>query len=296
MFACLDIGGTSIKVALSDKDGNLIEKDTLYPSHELKEFTDTIVNWVNGMKNQYDIKGVAISSPGAVDTNSGIVGGASAVPCIHGPNWKEILSERLNLNISIENDANCVALAEIFSGSAKEVNDILFVVCGSGIGGSIIKDKKIHHGKHLYGGEFGFMIMEDNDGEYKTFSEVASTMSFVRKARKHFNDESLDGKDVFNKAQNGDEFCKEIIDRFYSELAKGIYNLQYMYDPELILIGGSISDRDDFVISLNEKIDNILEKIKIAEIKPEIRTCTYRKDANLIGALAHHIKEYNIEY
>lgn len=296
MFACLDIGGTSIKVALSDKDGNLIEKDTLYPSHELKEFTDTIVNWVNGMKNQYDIKGVAISSPGAVDTNSGIVGGASAVPCIHGPNWKEILSERLNLNISIENDANCVALAEIFSGSAKEVNDILFVVCGSGIGGSIIKDKKIHHGKHLYGGEFGFMIMEDNDGEYKTFSEVASTMSFVRKARKHFNDESLDGKDVFNKAENGDKFCKEIIDRFYSELAKGIYNLQYMYDPELILIGGSISDRDDFVISLNEKIDNILEKIKIAEIKPEIRTCTHRKDANLIGALAHHIKEYNIEY
>lgn len=296
MFACLDIGGTSIKVALSDKDGNLIEKDTLYPSHELKEFTNTIVNWVNGMKNQYDIKGVAISSPGAVDTNSGIVGGASAVPCIHGPNWKEILSERLNLNISIENDANCVALAEIFSGSAKEVNDILFVVCGSGIGGSIIKDKKIHHGKHLYGGEFGFMIMEDDDGEYKTFSEVASTMSFVRKARKHFNDESLDGKDVFNKAENGDEFCKEIIDRFYSELAKGIYNLQYMYDPELILIGGSISDRDDFVISLNEKIDNILEKIKIAEIKPEIRTCTHRKDANLIGALAHHIKEYNIEY
>ena len=294
MFACLDIGGTSIKVALSDKDGNLIEKDTLYPSHELDEFTNTIVNWVNGMKNQYDIKGVAISSPGAVDTNSGIVGGASAVPCIHGPNWKEILSERLNLNISIENDANCVALAEIFSGSAKEVNDILFVVCGSGIGGSIIKDKKIHHGKHLYGGEFGFMIMEDNDGEYKTFSEVASTMSFVRKARKHFNDESLDGKDVFNKAENGDEFCKEIIDRFYSELAKGIYNLQYMYDPELILIGGAISDRDDFVISLNEKIDNILEKIKIAEIKPEIRTCTHRKDANLIGALAHHIKEYNI--
>lgn len=294
MFACLDIGGTSIKVALSDKDGNLIEKDTLYPSHELNEFTNTIVNWVNGMKSQYDIEGVAISSPGAVDTNSGIVGGASAVPCIHGPNWKEVLSERLNLNISIENDANCVALAEIFSGAAKEVNDILFVVCGSGIGGSIIKDKEIHHGKHLYGGEFGFMIMEDNDGEYKTFSEVASTMSFVRKARKYFNDESLDGKDIFNKAQNGDEFCKGVIDRFYEELAKGIYNLQYMYDPELVLIGGSISDRDDFIISLNEKIDEILKKIKIAEIKPEIRTCTHRKDANLIGALAHHLKEYNI--
>ncbi len=294
MFACLDIGGTSIKVALSDKDGNLIEKDILYPSHELKEFTYTIVNWINGMKTQYDIKGVAISAPGAVDTKSGVIGGASAVPCIHGPNWKEILTDRLNLNISIENDANCVALAEIFSGVAKEVNDILFVVCGSGIGGAIIKDKKIHHGKHLYGGEFGFMIMEDNDGEYKTFSEVASTMSFVRKARKYFNDESLDGKDVFNKAQNGDEFCKGVIDRFYTELAKGIYNLQYMYDPEIILIGGSISDREDFVMSLNEKLDEVLKKIKIAEIKPEIKTCTHRKDANLIGALAHHLKEYNM--
>ena len=294
MYACLDIGGTSIKVAVADDNGDLIEKDMLYPKHEIKEFTETIIEFVSRMKNKYDLKGIAISSPGAVNSKTGIVGGVSAVPCIHGPNWKELLKSRLGLNVSIENDANCVALAEVFSGVAKDVSDILFVVSGTGIGGAIIKDKKIHHGNHLYGGEFGFMIMEDIDGTYKTFSEVASTMSFVRKARKYFNDDTLDGKKVFEMASLGNEFCISILDKFYNELAKGIFNLQYMYDPELILIGGSISEREDFISNIDRKIDGILKEITIAEIKPKICTCTHKKDANLIGALAHHLEEYNI--
>lgn len=293
MYACLDIGGTSIKVAVAKEDGELLDKDTLYPSHELEEFTKVIVDWVEKCKNKYEIKGVAISAPGAVDSETGIVEGASAVPCIHGPNWKEVLFSKLNLNISIENDANCAALAEVFSGAAKDIKDMLFVVCGTGIGGAIVKDGRIHKGKNLHGGEFGYMIMEEKDGEFKTFSEVASTMSFVRKAREHFNDESLDGKKVFQMAEEGNEFCNSIIDRFYMELSKGLFNLQYIYDPEIILLGGSISDREDFAEKINNKIEYILSEIPIGKVKPIIGTCTHKKDANLIGALAHHLKEYN---
>lgn len=292
MYACLDIGGTSIKVAVGDKFGHLLDHDTLYVSHQLNEFIDAIVEWIEKVKKEYDIEGIAISAPGAVDSKSGIVGGDSAVPCIHGPNWKEVLFDRTGLKVSIENDANCAALAEVFSGTAKDVDDMMFVVCGTGIGGAIVKDGKIHKGKNLFGGEFGYMLMTDDNGRPVNFSEYASTMSFVRKVRKHYNDDSWNGKKVFEAAENGDEFCMQAIDTFYLNLARGIFNLQHIYDPEMILLGGSISDREDFIDKLRDKLEYIINKIDIKCITPNISTCTHKKDANLVGALANYISEY----
>lgn len=289
MIACLDIGGTSIKVALSDEKGNLIEKGHVSVAETFEELMGNIVTWVNSMKEKYEIEGVGISSPGAVDTKAGIVGGASAVPCIHGPNWKEEIQNRLGLKAAIENDANCAALAEVFSGSAKGVDSMMFLVCGTGIGGAIVENGKVHHGKNLHGGEFGYMLMAQEDGRYINFSEFASTMSFVRKVRAHYNDDSWDGLKVFEAAENGDTFCKEAIETFYRNLARGIFNIQYVYDPEMILLGGAISDREDIIDKLNEKLDEILEIVQIAAVKPKLAACTHTKDANLIGAVANYL-------
>ncbi|MGL5577288.1 MAG: ROK family protein [Sarcina sp.] len=293
MIACLDIGGTSIKVALSDREGNLIEKGHVAVAESFEELMGNIVTWVNSMKEKYEIEGVAISSPGAVDSVTGIVGGASAVPCIHGPNWRDEIRNRLGLEIGIENDANCAALAEAFSGSAKNVEEMMFLVCGTGIGGAIVKNGKIHHGKHLHGGEFGYMLMEERDGRFYNFSEYASTMSFVRKVRAHYNDDSWDGVKVFEEAEKGNEVCISAIDTFYKNLAIGIFNLQYVYDPEMILLGGAISEREDFVERINEKLDEILKIVEIAKVKPNVVTCTHKKDANLVGALANFLKGGN---
>lgn len=293
MIACLDIGGTSIKVAVSDREGNLKEKGFVKIEEIFEDLMGNIVEWINSMKEKYEIEGVAISSPGAVDTKIGIVGGASAVPCIHGPNWKEEILKRTSLKASIENDANCAALAEVFSGTAKGVSDMMFLVCGTGIGGAIVNNGKIHHGKHLHSGEFGYMLMEEEDGQFYNFSEVASTMSFVRRVRKHYNDESWDGVKIFEEAANGNEVCIEAIERFYKNLAKGIFNIQYVYDPEMILLGGAISEREDFIDRINEKIDEIMSKVEIAKVRPQVLTCTHKKDANLIGAVANFIKEGN---
>ena len=291
MIACLDIGGTSIKVALSDREGNLIEKGHVDVAETFEELMSNIGAWINSMKEKYEIEGIAISSPGAVDSVTGIVGGASAVPCIHGPNWREEIRNRFGLEIAIENDANCAALAEVFSGSAKDVKEMMFLVCGTGIGGAIVKEGKIHHGEHLHGGEFGYMLMEERDGRFYNFSECASTMSFVRKVRAHYNDDSWDGVKVFEEASKGNEICIEAIDTFYKNLAKGIFNLQYIYDPEMILLGGAISEREDFVERVNEKLDEILKIVEIAKVRPNVVTCTHKKDANLIGALANFLKE-----
>ncbi|WP_297633308.1 ROK family protein [uncultured Clostridium sp.] len=293
MIACIDIGGTSIKIGVLDKEGNIKFKSSLNVYQEWDRFIQELITGIEELKEKFNIEGIGISSPGAVDTKAGIVGGMSAIPCIHGPNFKEILSERFNLPVSIENDANCAALAENFNGSGKNIDSMLFVVCGTGIGGAILKNGKVHHGENLHGGEFGYMLMEEENGEFKNFSEVASTMSFVRKIRKQYNDQSWDGKKVFKEAEEGNEKCIEVIDKFYLNLAKGIFNLQYIYDPKLILLGGAISEREDFIERINEKLDYILEKVQIAKVKPIVKACTHKGDANLIGALANFLNEYN---
>lgn len=292
MIACIDIGGTAIKVGVLDLQGKIVEKTSLEVNHDFNGLINSLVSFVEEAKQQYKVTGVSISSPGAVDSKTGMVNGSSAIPCIHGNNWKKIMGEATNLPISIENDANCAALAEVFNGSGQSFSDVLFLVCGTGLGGAIIHDGKIHHGKNLHGGEFGYMLMEERDGEFYNFSNVASTMSFVRKARAHFQDDSYDGIKVFEEATKGNEFCQNILDRFYLNLAKGIFNMQYFYDPEIILIGGAISQREDFIEKINEKIDYLLEKIEIAKVKPVLGACTHKGDANLIGALANFISEH----
>lgn len=289
MIACIDIGGTSLKVAIADND-ELLEKGKLPVRENFDLFVEEIVNWVLKMKEKYDIEGLAFSAPGAVDTSTGIIGGASAIPYIHGPNFKEIFQRKLNIKVSIENDANCAALAEVYSGAAKGYQDVCFVVCGSGIGGAVIKDGLVHHGKHLHGGEFGYTIVCEENGCMPILSEVASTQSMVRYVASQIEGD-WNGEKVFMEAQNDNQICIDAIERFYHYLALGIYNIQYTYDPELIVVGGAISQREDLCENISRHLDMILQEVGIARIKPEVVSCKYSGDANLIGALVNYKQE-----
>ena len=91
-------------------------------------------------------------------------------------------------------------------------------------------------------------------------------------------------------AEAKDAMCRIAIDELYHLLAIGIYNLQYIYDPELILSGG-ISAREDLIIHINRKLDGILSAIDLAKIKPAIASCKFRQDANLLGAVYGFLKE-----
>lgn len=286
-YACFDVGGTSIKAGVLDEMGNILKQDLLPVKDEFTFIMDSIVTYVHSLEEE--ITGVAISAPGSVDSDTGIIHGYSALPSIHGPNWITILEERLKLPVSIANDANCAAMAELFNGSGEGYKDLVLIVCGTGIGGAIIKNEKLHLGSHLFGGEFGYMILESRDGEVKTYSDLASTVSLVRRMEKIDSSREWTGKDVFDEAERGNEDCEKAIDEFYYYMAIGIYNIQHMYDPERILLGGAISVRDDFIDSINKQLHTIKEAAKISELTPDIKVCTHGKDANLIGALSYHL-------
>ena len=290
-YLVIDVGGTSMKCAVLDEDANIKEITTIKTPLTLEDMYQKIKECFDSFL-EYDIQGLALSMPGAVDSETGIIGGASAIDYIHGPNIKSDLEKKLGVCVEMENDANCAALAEVFKGAASDVNDCCFIVSGTGIGGAVVKNKRIHTGKHLHGGEFGYMIAEfDFDSkEMYTWSDIGSTVAVVKSVAKQLNVdvETLNGKDIFDHYHDNSIYEKAV-DKYYFTLAKGIYNLQYAYDPEKIVIGGAISIREDLLDEVNQRLDVIFDSVKIAKIRPVVLTCQFHNEANLIGALYHFL-------
>ncbi|WP_040205878.1 ROK family protein [Neobacillus jeddahensis] len=292
-YAVLDVGGSSIKYALMDETGGFIQKSSVpTPKKSLTMFMDMVDSIVKEFQKDYLLKGLAVSMPGAVNVETGIIEGVTALPFIHGPNMKELLQERTQLPVEFENDANCAGLAEGWIGAAKDVKDYLCIVIGTGIGGAVVLDKKVRHGKNGFAGEFGYMIMEDYLGRRagETWSSLAAVGGLINQVakRKDVDPDVLTGKKIFELAENGDTDVQDEIGKFLQRLAVGIYNLQFIIDPEKILIGGAISHREGFV----EQINATLQQLKYEQegLTVQVERCQFGNDSNLIGALYHFLQ------
>ncbi len=296
-YMAFDLGGTNLKYAVIDSEANILKKDKLpTPKNNIEEFIELVGKITDEYKEKYSFKGIAMSCPGAVNNETGFIGGISAVSYIHGPNIRDLVEERTHLPVFMENDANCAALAEVWKGVAKDCKDVLFVVCGTGIGGAVIKDRKLHVGKNLHGGEFGFMIMDKDfeKGKYRSWSETGSTYALVKSVAKlkGISHTELDGEKIFGMAEENDPDCLSAIDQWFMYLAMGVFNLQYIFDPEMIVIGGAVSARESIVEEINLRLKRLVDDFGYAKIFPQIQRCQFSNDANLIGAV-FGATEYN---
>lgn len=293
-FAVFDVGGSAIKYALMNAVGEFVDKGSVAtPRDGIDSLVNTIQLVVEKFQKACELTGIALSLPGAVEVKTGYIRGSSAVPYIHGPNIKQIIQERTNLPVELENDANCAGLAEGWIGAAKDVKDYVCLVIGTGIGGAVVLNKKIRHGKNLHSGEFGYMLLngyfEKPIGD--NWSSLASMAAFVRHVakRKGLDPTTLDGKKVFEMADQGDEEVQEEVAKFIKRLAVGIFNIQYCLDPEKILIGGAISNRPHFIAEINDQLSKMRDETSRLEISVE--KCQFGNDSNLIGALYHFLQQ-----
>ncbi len=294
-FMVFDIGGSSTKWSVISEAGEFKESGKFSSPDTVEDFFNKLIKITNEMKINYNVEGIAISAPGAIDCETGLIGGVTAIPYIHGPNFKDILKEGTGLNVELENDANCAALGECWLGTGKNNNDLAFVVCGSGIGGAIVKDKKVHTGIHKHGGEFGYCSVNWELNEQPTFtswSQAGSTAALARNVAilKGLDEGSLNGVEVFTLCEKGDEIAIKEVNKYYFTMAVGIYNIQYTYDPEVIILGGAISERKDYVNEINKRLDIMMNSGLEGKIKPVLKTCQYGNDANKLGALYNYLQ------
>ena len=284
-----DIGGTSVKYAIWDED-QLKEKGSFFTPDSWDQLKSLLVQTKVSFQERFMIDGVAFSAPGAINQIDRQIEGVSEVPYIHFFPIYDELEAAFGVPVSFENDANCAGLAEIWRGAAVDKSNVLFVVLGTGIGGAIIVNGEIQHGHHLLGGEFGFMLLE---GE-RTFSELGTAVAMARRYAKRMNlpTNEVSGEQVFQLAEAGDQVAKEEVNTFYHYLVKGLYNLAYSFDPEVLLLGGGVSNKPDLIERINDEMDALFSRLRVPPFRPVIELCQFKNDANLIGAICHYKKSH----
>lgn len=280
MLLVFDWGGTSVKYGLWNGEELLKTSSFKTPTNY-----ETLKEKMMEVKNNYsdvNISGISISAPGVVDVEQQVIRGISAIPYIHHFNIFADLSDYFSLPVTIENDANCAGLAEVYRGVAKDKKDVLFVVVGTGVGGAIFQNGQLKKGAHLYGGEFGLMILDHGE----TFSNLGTAVRMAERfcQRKSLPVGSVSGEEIFALGEAGDKIAAEEVEKFYTYLSQGLYSLQFTLDPEVIVLGGGVSQKNGLVEELSKRVTDLCVEKGLTDINPEIVACQYKNDANLIGA------------
>ena len=284
VIATVDIGGTGIKFAAMSKEGEILDKQEIATPDDL----DSLLDWLKMLLSKRDYQGIAMSVPGAVDRKTGTIGGISAVPYIHGFSWYDKLAS-YELPVHLENDANCVGLSELLAH--PELENAACVVIGTGIGGAMIINGRLHRGKHHLGGEFGYMTTLAPAEKLNNWSQLASTGNMVRYLAEKSGQTDWNGRKIYQEAEAGNTLCQEAIERMNRNLAQGLLNIQYLFDPDVISLGGSISQNKTFIEGVRSAISYFVDRYEEYTVTPEIVACTYQGEANLYGALVNWLQE-----
>ena len=280
-----DIGGTAVKHGYFSNE--VLAHQGKFPTPvTFENMKEEMLSVIKALRKTETVEGVAISAPGAVNVNERRIDGISAVPYLHNRPIFDELEDFFDLPVTIENDANCAGIAEIELGAGKEANNVVFMVLGTGVGGSVFINRQIYKGAHLFAGEFGLM----RNGKPKTLSNVGTIVKVANKYNETTN-KSVTGKEIFELAEAGDSLAKELMDEMYDAIAESLYSIQVSIDPELVIIGGGMSARKEVADEISQRLLVLLEKGSVPEILPMIKTCHFSNDANLIGAAMNYMNQ-----
>lgn len=294
----IDLGGSHVAIGVVDNDGIIIEKkERRILAKEKKDICsfieDYIVENVKEIMQKHKITSIGIAIPGTINKTTII---KSVNLGLENYNIVDNLKEKLNLPITIKNDAKCAALAENKYGSLKNYTRSVFLTLGTGIGGAVIINNELLNTGDLPGMEVGHMVIKKdglqcNCGNKGCFEKYASMKALKNNLRNELGlDETTRGQELLDMIRNNNSSNKnylkieKTVNEFIENLAIGISNLVNLFEPEAIVIGGSFVYFEDVLL---EKLENLLiykpfifnKRNKII-IKPAI----LGNDAGIIGA------------
>ncbi len=240
----IDLGGTKTECILLDDNFEVIEKKRIpTPKDDYYAIIKSIVSLVKELKKKTNDVTIGICTPGAISKKTGLIKNSNT-QCLIGKPLKEDLEKYLNQKISMENDANCFAMAEAKIGIAKDYNVVFGVIMGTGVGGGIVMNGKLHSGRTNIAGEWGHHILHQNGKNcYCGKKGCVETYLSGPSLEKRWSDltgktESLTHILKNSNDENASQWKKEFLDNFGAALA----NVIDILDPDVIVLGGGVSN------------------------------------------------------
>lgn len=287
-YLCLDIGGTSIKYAVSDGDGTFLISGKIPIEKSAEGFLGQVQTLYRSLT---PIDGIACSFPGEVYSEEGVIHGISAVEYLHNIPIKKQISDRCDhCEVTMLNDANAAALGELWKGVGRTYKNIAFVIVGSGVGGAVIENGTLYPGTTKNKAEIGnFLMGGTRDGELMTWSNF----TLEKEARRYSADcgVQVNGKELLQMARNGNVEAETYVEEFFHYMAVGCLSVQFAYDPEIIAIGGGISEDENMAEEIMSHYRKMVEGQRMSYLYPKIVRCEHGNRANLLGALYYFLTE-----
>lgn len=306
----VDLGGTKIYTALVDLEGE-IQKEIIISTeadkgqeHVKKNINKTIDYILEGISKE-DIKAIGIGSPGPLDLEQGMIITNSNLPF---KNFKivESIKNRYEIDTYLDNDANAATLAEYMFGAGKGSKNMVYVTASTGIGAGAVLNGSILRGSTGNALELGHMTVCKEGprcgcGNIGCAEALGSGTAITKRAREAVasnaetslkNYTEVTSKEVFIEAKKGDRVCKEILNSALSYLGIAVANIANIIDPEVIVVGGGVTNGGSIVL------DKIEEEVKVRSLKTIANNVKIYKaqlggKAGVLGAAALAIIESN---
>jgi glucokinase len=304
----VDVGGTKIAAGVVSPEGKLLN-EVRYPTANARErLLSTIAEAITEVKRGYKVGGVCLAVPGFILARENKVLSAANLEAIEGIPLTGELGDRTGLQVTVENDANAAAWGEFRFGVGKDVDDLVFVTLGTGVGGGVISHGVLLRGARGTGGELGHITVQPvgprcGCGNRGCLEALASGTAIARHAREVAEerpDSALGrlamertplGEDVLDLAREGDEAALEVLREAGIWLGIGLATFVNIFDPEVIAIGGGVSEAGDLVLEPARR------ELRLRSHSPsrdlvEIRKATLGVNSGMLGAAALARGEY----
>ena len=264
----IDVGGTQIKLGLFDENMQLLSEQRFLTDKdstavELMNFLDQQVRAMverTGLTLK-DIRGVGAAFPSSIDTKRGVALESSNIVLLNDQPVRDMLQQRLELPVYVDNDGNVAALAEHRYGAGRGYDDMIYATLATGIGGGLILNGKLYHGMHGMAGEIGHMFISDSTGypcACGVIGCVHSICSGVYMAR-YAMDRIKEGEEsrildyagtvanidmvaVGRALQMNDPLALEVVNRGAEYLGRMFHSLNQIFDINILVYGGGITN------------------------------------------------------
>ncbi|HGA1491824.1 TPA: ROK family glucokinase, partial [Streptococcus suis] len=287
----IDLGGTSVKLAILTTEGEIQEKWSI-KTNILDDGSHIVPDIIDSIKQRFDTHGltkddflgVGMGSPGVVDSEAGTVIGA------YNLNWKTLqlvkdqFEAALGLPFFIDNDANVAALGEQWVGAGNNNPNVVFMTLGTGVGGGVIAAGNLIRGVKGAGGELGHITVDFDEpfactcGKKGCLETVASATGIVNLSRRYADQyagdaklkqmiddgQDVTAKDVFDLAKEGDDLALIVYRHFSEYLGVACANIAAVLNPAYIVLGGGVSAAGEFLLDGVRKVfaENSFPQIK----------------------------------
>ena len=304
----VDVGGTNTRVAIVDRSAKISNRVNISTMAHLGKDASIslILNTIESVVTQIgreNIAGVGVCMPGPMDPVTSELYDPPNLPGWDGLIIKPIFLDFLKTVVKFDNDANIAAIGELKFGAGKNLQSVIYITVGTGIGCGIAINGQMYGGRFGYAGELGHSTIDRNGpkcncGNIGCLEVMASGTAMARIAREklnagesselsllHNSDHNLvSAEEVAESARNGDKLSLEIVDEIGTNLGIGIINTLHIFDPEIVIIGGGMAQSMDL---LKPSIEKEIQRHAIRSIRintPPIVTAALGEDASILGA------------